>query len=438
MNLSLTKILKHYFSPKHRVTTIAFLLITVLFFAIRLDKFDQFFTFHIDQALHIAEAKQMVDSQKITLIGPIVSTRLVEGRSFFIGPYYTYILAALGILTSWNIYAITQLLLLMWWASALILSYFVNKKFGSFIALLTYFFFAIHPSFVGYSRMFLNPNFHVLTSIGFFYFLYQTLRKPTLKSWLLTGVFTGISISFNYVALSYLGVAFLIWVINLLRKKSTIPHGVSYLLGTVLGDLPFVMFELRHNFYNLSTILQNGLGPGGGASLFADYFIFSYLPVYIFIFASIMFLLTKLFSKPTAVVSTLLILSYLYLIYPHPDVRGIGMPVGWSVPLQQELATKICQDQQTNQTKFEIAAMVTADLRVMDLRWWVEQCAQPEGFDQYPFVDTLYLVDQGFIVNGELPGNWEVSSLEPYTIDSQEQVTDNLWFYKLSRIKSTE
>lgn len=422
----------------HPLLTVVFVLITLLFWGVRLNNYENMVTFHIDQAEHIRETKEMVDTGKVRLIGPIIGSRIVDGIGFFIGPQYYYILAVFGTLLSWDILAMTLALMLMWWASALIISYWIGRRLDWTVGLLAYLLMAWHPLLIGFSRMIVNPNFLILFSIGFFYFLFASVRKPYWKNWLLAGIFAGLSISFHFVALTYLGIFGLVWLFQLARKQAVLLAPIIFGLGLLIGDLPYVLFELRHDFYNIRTMLRIGLNAGsGGSNLIAGYSIFAFWPLVMWLFAYTAFIVKRSYGVVAAAVFTLGLIFYLNLTSPHSQVRGIGMPKGWSVPLQQELAERICND--PDKGNFEIAAMITADLRAMDLRWFVEECgAEPAGYDQYPFVDTLFLVDQGFYAQGDKAGNWEIASMEPHRLVYQQQLNEFLWFYKLERIRPEE
>jgi len=410
-----------------------FVTISIFFWYVRLNNFNNMMTFHIDQAEHIFNAKEMVDEGKIRLIGPIVSTRVVEGRGYFIGPYYLYILAALGIIFSWNVIVMTKALLLMWWLTSLGFLVWIGKKMNWYVGLLSYLVLAAHPLLIGFSRMFINPNFTAPVGLLFFYFLYRAWKNNKWWEWLLAGVFAGIGISFHFAVMIWLVFIGGTWLASLIRGKAKWWYLIVAGAGAILGDLPYILFELRHNFYNLRTMLSIGVNPGND-SIPAGYYLFAFIPLLIWPFAYLANYITK---KTHFLITLALVFVYLFYVQaqnPHPAVRGIGMPKGWSVPLQQDLAQRICDD--PDKGSFELAGLITADLRALDLRWWVEQCgAKPAGFMEYPFVDTLFMVDQGFQAKGEMHGNWEVASMNPHTVELQEQLNEYLWFYKLKRVK---
>ena len=83
--------------------------ISFLYFFFRFYHLSENFVFRPDQGLHLLESFEMVQNHKLRLLGPYVSSKSFDNRNFFIGPYYYYALAILGILTSWNPMGMTLL-----------------------------------------------------------------------------------------------------------------------------------------------------------------------------------------------------------------------------------------------------------------------------------------------------------------------------------------
>ncbi|MBU4397494.1 hypothetical protein KKC08_04995, partial [Patescibacteria group bacterium] len=92
---------------------ISIFLVSILYLSLRLYKLPQKMTFHLDQGLHLLETYNMVKNKKPRLIGPMVSSKTFDGRGFFIGPNYYYILATLGIISNWNPVTILVLLIII-------------------------------------------------------------------------------------------------------------------------------------------------------------------------------------------------------------------------------------------------------------------------------------------------------------------------------------
>ena len=110
-----------------KVFPILLIVISLIYLFLRLDHLGSKITFHLDQGVHLLETYQMVQSGKPRLIGPMISSKVFDGRGFFIGPQYYYILAVLGIAAHWNPLLITQIIifieLLFWWILTFVQSF---------------------------------------------------------------------------------------------------------------------------------------------------------------------------------------------------------------------------------------------------------------------------------------------------------------------------
>ncbi|MEK7580945.1 MAG: hypothetical protein AAB512_01560 [Patescibacteria group bacterium] len=84
--------------------------------------------FILDQPSHMFAAKEMVDTRKIPLIGPVDGTRVVNGKSYFIGSQYYYILGVLGLALKWDVVSITKFILFYWSITGLIMFFWIAKK----------------------------------------------------------------------------------------------------------------------------------------------------------------------------------------------------------------------------------------------------------------------------------------------------------------------
>src|SRR3990167_11422017 len=420
-----------------RVILVLFVVISFFFWYLRLRNFEKMMTFHTDQGFHIQEVYDMVVQRKARLIGPIVLTRMVEGKGYFIGPYYYYILAILCIVSKWDAVSITKFLLIWWWAGAVFLFLWIGKKLNCQAALFVYAILTVHPLLIGFSRMFLNPNFLPLISVGFFYFLWKALKEKRKKDWFIAGGLAGVGLSFHFSVLVWLGIMAGGWAYGWFVKKVNIGHLLTGFIGIALSELPYLIFELRHNFYNLRTIRANGFDPNEVGFL-GPYYAFGFFPI---IFWAIAFLYTFVAKRTKYWISiplSLLILWSIMFVFTKDEYKekGYGMPIGWSVPTQKYLAGVICNDQ--SRKNFNIATHIRADVRGDDLRWWVRRCgAEPMGYGDYPFADTLYFVDRGELQSLNAPGLWELASMtkDPHEVEVTKELDGDLWFYKLVRKK---
>jgi len=429
-NLKVKKLISQLKTPKGFAIAILFCIFTLIFWILRLYNFENTMVFSLDQGEHMQEVQEMVALKKPRLIGPIVGTRVVEGKGYFIGPYYYYILGVLGVIFSWNVIAITKFMLFYWFLSSLILFVWIGRKLDWLAGVLVYGIFATHPYLVQFNKMIINPNFLPLVSVFLVYFLWKALSKKENKYWFLTGIFTGIAFSFHFSILAWFILIGFIWFVGFIRRIFNIFHLIFFLIGATIGDLPYLIFDLRHNFYNFKTFIANGVNPNSDLWL-TYYFSFGFLAVMFWLIALIFFFTTRRikFLFRLLLIGAITIVLLLYN-FPLPKY-GITMQPGWTVTKQKYVAGIICDDKQKR--NFEVATAI-GDLRGFELRWWVRQCGDiPLGYDGYPFADTLYLVDWGETKSGfDLP-QWEVSSIGNRKYDYSIDLGDRIWFYRFTR-----
>ncbi|MBU1071176.1 glycosyltransferase family 39 protein [Patescibacteria group bacterium] len=124
------------------------------------------------------------------------------------------------------------------------------------IALLGSILFLFNSSMVFHSRFIWIihpfPLFGLITS----YFFLKNLKKPSLLLAGVLGLVTGLGIGMDYT--------FLFWGIPLFfgllfYSSHRFQTALLFVAGGLIGDLPHVLFDLRHQFYNISTLWQYSL-----------------------------------------------------------------------------------------------------------------------------------------------------------------------------------
>lgn len=389
------------------------------------------------------EVWQMMASGKLRLIGPMVISKVVEGRGFFIGPGLYYLLAVLALIFNWNVVLMTKALILVWWLAALGILFWLGKRFSWLAGLAAYGVFASLPFLIDYSRLMWNPNFLPLFGLGFFWLLEELWQKEKLWYWFLLGLFLGLGINFHYVALIWGVILLPFLVVGIWRRKYKFYRLglILFILGTILGDLPIFIFELRHNFYNLKTILffylKEGVAQGEGGISLGYYFLFALLPVFFWLFSYFIFRFEKKFGLAKIMALTLIIFLSLAMNIDWQKQWGTGMPKGWNIEKQRLVANLVCQEVKKEKTngKFEIAATISGDTRAGDLRWWLfQEGCTPLGVEDYPKTDILYLVAPEQRIP-EKETVWEVSVLKPFSIAKSKSLNDGIMFHKLVRKK---
>ncbi len=200
----------------------------------------------------------------LTFIGPMTSV-----GNFYLGPFYYYFVAfwllifnlspigpAVGIVL-FNLISIALLYLL-------IIKITKSHQIAFFSSLL----YAVSPVVIEYSRFSWNPNLLPFMSLLFFYLNYQLLTtpKPSFKLTALLGLTYGLIIQLHYLA-GLVIILPVIFVFHRFKKtRTTLWHLVTLFFATFITQLPFLLFEIKHNFREVLNLL-NSINPNASTNL---------------------------------------------------------------------------------------------------------------------------------------------------------------------------
>lgn len=402
-------------------------ILSFFYLFLRFSNLESRLTFHLDQGLHLLETYEMVQSGKPRLIGPMISSKVYDGRGFFIGPQYYYILAILGQITKWNPLSITQISIIVDLLFWLIFIIFLKRKYSPFLAIITFSLVTFSNYFIVHSRFFWNPNFLIPIAILTIISLYFFQKNKSIKFLYFTSFLWGLAFSFHYSALLW-GVFFLL-ILFINRKKLRLYHYFSIPLFFILGDLPYFIFELRHNFYNISTAIYVLTHLSAQKEFTPHYLIFP-LIVFCLYFANLLFTRSKkLFTK-------ILILFPLVIIFMTTFNKidrsqdPLGHPPGWNYPIEIEISKTISQNCPVD---YNIASTIGGDTRAYDLRFLLTVAACPPlAVDKYPQSKTIFLIAPPNRPP-ETENVWEIDSFKPFVLTQTTKLNDQIILYRLDK-----
>jgi hypothetical protein len=384
---------------------ILIIVFTLTYLFPRLINLSQNLEFRSDQGIHLIETKEMVDSHHLRLLGPTTS-KSFEGRQFFTGGTYYYILAVLGIIFSWSPLSITAAIIVF---EFIIYAFFINlfrKNFGYLPALVVALIISFAPYLIFHSYFIWNPHFLIPLSILFLYYR----KNPYLSAFIF-----GLAFSFHYSALFWL-IPYLIFRYKYQQLK--IKNILLVFLLFIAANSPFIFFEFRHQFYNLKTMLLVFSASPESFEFTAHYFVF---PLLIFIIYLLVYLSKKLHFP------FYLLLLLLFLL---TDKAWDFKKIGWNYPEQIKVSQEISKICPPN---YNIAATLSGDTRAYDMRYLLalNRCS-PETVDSYPQNKTIFLVAP----SSRSPKNetvWELTSFQPFKISTEYNVADGVILYRLDK-----
>jgi len=291
----------------------------------RLFKISAFTTFLGEQGRDMLIAKDIL-AGKLTLLGPPTSISDVH-----FGPFYHYFnalflcifkLNPIGPAIGFSLISIISIFLLFQTGKN-----FKNQTAGQLSALL----FAFSPLMVEYGRTMFNSYFITGFTIFSLWAISGYFKSQKVFWLLLSGLFAGISVQANFLSV---GIFFGLLVF-LFLEKARFKKIVFLISGFILGILPYLIFELRHKFFNTNAFFSLlGEGKAVGGSLFnypakfvsyyfkSIYFLIGggsfYLSVFIFILGTIFYLIRT--QRKNILFKTVLLFTFLELgvvsLYP--------------------------------------------------------------------------------------------------------------------------
>lgn len=218
----------------------------------------QTYWFGGDMARDTLQSLRILQTKKLTLIGPPLSFGQFGIREIYFGSF-SYYLGVLGLLITNNnvfgpIYINIGLMIIgLYFFYKLAHQYLKNETKALIVTII----YALSPLVVAYMRSYWNPNF-ILTIAPIFWFFYYSCfsnrnSKISLIKSFICGLLGGLLINLHYFVIPVIFLAIYFLFIKLKDKKISI----FYCLGLFSGLLPIIIFELRNNFYLIQAFIFN-------------------------------------------------------------------------------------------------------------------------------------------------------------------------------------
>lgn len=411
-----------------KIFIVGLILISFLYFFLRFFRLGNLIGFRLDQGIHLLETKEMFDLKKIKLVGPMVTSKSFDGRNFFIGANYYYVLGVIGLISNWNPMIITVIFIILEFIFYLFFIFFIKKNFNYFWALLIFGFITISPYLVIHSRFFWNPHLLIPLSILVLLISEKYFVKKEMKYLFLMAFFWGFAFASHYSAIFW-GL-FFVWVLIKSKKYLKFKPYLIIIIGFMLGDLPWFIFEIRHNFYNTRTLFYIFTRSSSGSEFTSHYFVF---PLLIFTIFGLLTILLKIKNKRKTNIVLLSILFGLSLIQIKifKNYAPLDNISDWNYPEQKKVVNLIIKNGCPK--NFNIATTIQGDTRAHDLRYLlnIKNC-KPMGVEEYPMAEKLFLVAP---VNRppDTETVWEISCLGKFEIKQKINLTNEIIFYELLR-----
>lgn len=469
-----------------RYLAIILLLIIFLGAFLRFYRIEELGTFRADQAIELSGARDIL-SGKLTLIG--IKTSNSEVRN---GAVMYYLLAPFVWLFKGDPVAGGVLQSLLSLGTVGVVFYIIKKYIGPKEALFGAFLTATSSLLVLYSRQTLLAFYPLFFNSVVFLISMSILKKFRTLLVLTLGIFLGITIQIHYSAIALILASWLLPLV-FIKKSLWLKYYFYLFFGLLLGLLPMIFFELRHQFFNtkmlftiksasanvnflgfwqdaLSRFLFGGnvwlarifLLTVGGAIIFLRKKIGPIQKLsLVFIIASIIFTLIfrNSLQPPYEYISHYAIVSFIplviltsWLIGRLPTLfmfltaiaflvfnfssfglfnnHGYSHGPGWGQTGIKKAASLIKAD--LTDRPYNVAMLVDGESQAYPLRYLLSDFPnQPLAINRYDRATDLYLIVEPGLDLSKV-NLWELSSFGPYEISKTWDLQNGYTLYRLT------
>jgi hypothetical protein len=283
---------------------------------------------------------------------------------------------------------------------------------------------------INFSRFIWNPNLLILLSIILLYLMVKLDKKIQITYLFLSGLILGIGLGCHYQNLILL-ILYISWFVFL--KRVSLKKVAVFLKGLIAGLAPLIIFELRHNFYNLNTIYEIiAYGSTKNLASFPPYYYFLSLMPFIFVFlARFLVKIDKVIPYFSYLFIALIFLHTFYKIFFITD-SAFGMPDGWNLKDEQKTVSIILKQ---NLPNYNIASLLSGDTRSYPTRYLLAINNNPPlNETTYPQADYLFVLSPESIK--EIADNeiWEISSFCPCEQVKKWVINNKVKLYLLKKV----
>jgi len=150
----------------------------------------------------------------------------VDGKVFYMAPFYPYLLSFFYLLSGGNILIILIFQAIIDTGTCYLLYLIGKKLFGEKVGLISSFLGCFYKTFIVYSISILSDGIILFLYTLFFFLLIWSLEKPTFKRWIITGIILGFCALSKPTIGIYL--PFLLFGLFYLKDKKLLPLNLSH------------------------------------------------------------------------------------------------------------------------------------------------------------------------------------------------------------------
>lgn len=222
-----------------------------LFIGIRTIYYQNLFVFVHDQVSSSTKVLELWQTKSLSLIGPPLSF-LIEGRQIFFGGISYYIQMFFLLIGRFDPFWSTYAFMVFCGLMIVPLYFGVKKLINGKVAILTVILYSLLPFYIESTIALWNPYFKFALLPILLYLMGLFKEKKNSIIFFLISFLNGVFFQLHYM---YIFTVFGFFIYYFISKKNSLKFLLIFIIGFCLGFSNLIFFELRHNFYNLQTII---------------------------------------------------------------------------------------------------------------------------------------------------------------------------------------
>lgn len=392
-------------------TSLFILIVISLFIGIRSINYIYHVNWSGDQASCAIEALNIFKNKIITFIGPQISDTY-QGRFVFQGPaiYYMYLFFLL--LGKWD--PIPSSYFFVIFSALMIIPLFIGLKrlINEKAAWIMTIVFSFFPYYIEYTRFLWNSTFllSLIPPLILFMGIYKESKYKNTPLFLLISFWLGLLLQFHY---QFILIIIGFFTYYFLVKKLKPLNILAFVGGIILGFSPLIIFDLRHQFYNLQTIILflqhwNQVDKPGGYTVPHYYLTPSFFLIIVFL---------SLLSKKINKIQYAYIVFFGLIIFAYGLVNNLGKPVHaywaptspWNYLDEKRIYDNIRSTHL--ETDFNVANLAYYDTKSVVVKYFMKRDGYNINYDDYYGNKYLFVIseDKKYLVSP----SYEVATFKP-------------------------
>jgi hypothetical protein len=407
---------------------VAFLAIVLFSLFLRLYNFENRVLYGPEQGISLLSAGENLKNPSLLGIPYLLRSTSV-GHRLFTAPTFGYSLVPFIYLFNYDPVGITSIFVLVNVLTGVVLYFVVRRIWDEKLALFSSVIFLFSAHMIYHSLFIWTSNYMPLVGILTLYGFYKYLKSRKIKWVFLLGFISGIGFGLQYLYLFGLLVV-LALLLKYSRKKVAIL--LYFLSGGVLGELPTVLFDLKHDFYHTRVLWQYFVDTLNvpGNSQFSYYHILVLWPLFAIVAA---YMLVRIYKR-SKFLTLFIIVLYIFFNLKSPRVNfnePVGMPERLTAGDILQVSKRIAEE---NPENFNVSVLMNFDFRGYVLRYPLEFIYKeiPMEVEEYPQSQELYVLapkDYNF----DEPDLWEISSFHAQEVTKLSEVKEVYGLFKLTK-----